>query len=294
MRAFRYDRPRTLEEALHLLDRHGDRCKVLAGGTALLLLLRNRLIAPEHVVDIGAIESLGTIEASNGAVRIGGTVTHRALERAPVIRECLPVISAMARELANVQVRNRGTLGGNICHADPASDPPTLLVALGATCVVESARRGARELPLADVLTGYYQTALAPDELLTEVRVPRLPAGSRAAFRRFVTSGEDRPIAAVGACLEVDAEGRCRDLRLAVGAAGATPVRVRAAEDHLRGRPVTEEALVEAGEIAAGNIEPLDDFRGSAEYRRAIVHVLVRRTVGACLPERGSARGGTQ
>lgn len=250
----------------------------------MLLLLRNRLITPENIVDIGAIESLGAIEVSNGAVRIGSLVTHRALERSMVIRDHVPVISAMARDLANVQVRNRGTLGGNICHADPASDPPTLLVALSATCVVRSARRGTRELPVADVFTGYYQTALEPDELLTELRVPLLGASSHACFRRFATSGEDRPIAAVGACLEVDASGKCRDLRLAVGAVGAIPVRAGHAEDRLRGQRVTATAIAEAAELAVANMEPLDDFRGSAEYRLGIARVLVKRTINACLP----------
>lgn len=252
----------------------------------MLLLLRNRLIAPEHIVDIGAIGSLTDIDALNGAVRIGSLVTHRALERSAVIREHFPVIGAMARELANVQVRNRGTLGGNICHADPASDPPTLLVALGATCVAQSARRGTRELPIADVFTGYYQTALEPDELLTELRVPLLSARSRAAFQRFVTSGEDRPIAAVSACLEIDASGRCRDLRVAVGAVGAIPVRAGLAEDSLRGQHVSATAIAEAAELAVLNMEPLDDFRGSAEYRLGVARVLVKRTIDACLQEK--------
>jgi carbon-monoxide dehydrogenase medium subunit len=136
------------------------------------------------------------------------------------------------------------------------------------------------------MLAGHYQTVLDPDELLTEVRVPRPTTSTRTAFQRFVTSGEDRPIAAVGACLELEADGRCRDVRLAVGAVGAIPVRAVGAEEHLRGQLLSEQAIAETAEHAVRDIEPLDDFRGSADYRRGVARVLVKRTIEACRQEK--------
>lgn len=283
MRGFAYHRPVTLDEALEVLHQHGDSCKVLAGGTALLLLMRNKLIAPPVILDVGGIRELAGVRVVNGHIQVGALTTHRAVERSADMRKHCAVLAEMARQAANLQVRNRGTIGGNLCHADPASDPPTLLLALDATCTIRSSLGGAREVTIGELITGYYQTSLSPEDLLVAITVPRLSSDVRAAYLRFVASAEDRPIATVGARLRLDGDRRCRDIRVAIGAVGAVPVRAIRMEERLLGEVIDRRLVAETADLAVDGLEALDDFRASAEYRLGVARVLVRRVLEQCL-----------
>ncbi len=280
---FQLHRPTTLDEASALLDRFGDAAAPYCGGTELLLLLKLRLAAFDHLVDLKGIDELAGVRVEDGALRIGAAVTHRALEREPLVLERLPALAAMERRVANIRVRSAGTLGGNLCFADPRSDPATFLLALDA---LAECRRGGgkpRRLPLAEFLIGPYQTALEQGEMLTAVRVPLPPPGSvlvhdKLAFR-------ERPAVTVTSLVRVE-QGRVAEARVAVGSAGPRPVRAVEAEASLLGldaRRPDGAALAEAGAAAASACGAVDDAHGSAEYKRHLVSVLVQRSVRSAL-----------
>ena len=260
-----------------MLTEHGENARPLAGGTSLVLLLRQRLAEPSHVVHIGNLGELRAIRiGGKGELRIGALATHAEIAAHPLIRERFPVIAEMASQVANPQVRNVATLGGNLCYADPASDPPTCLVALGARVRV---LRGTeeREIPLENFFKGYYETALGVGDVLVEVVVPPLPNGSVALYSRFITNpAEGRPLAAVALRLVRSAD-QCSEMRLVLGAVVPAPTRIPEAEKLLVGQKTTVELLARAADVAARAIEPIDDFRASADYRREVTRVITRR-----------------
>ena len=270
---FQLHRPRTVEEATAVLDRHPETASFYCGGTELLLLLKLGFASFEHLVDLKAIEELRGVRTEDGAVVIGGAVTHRALERDALVLERLPSLAAMERGVANVRVRNVGTLGGNLCFSDPHSDPATFLLALDAE--VESRRGGAaaRRLPLAEFVAGPYQTALAPGEVLTAVRVPLPPEGTRIVHRRF--KFHERPAVTVTCGVRVE-EGSIAEARVAVGSVGVRPVRAVDAERLLTGAPVGE-PFAAAAEAAAGASCAVEDANGSVQFKEHLVQVLVER-----------------
>ena len=278
MRDFAYLRPETIPEASGLLAEHGDACRMIAGGTALLLALRQRMAAPSHLVSLARIRALhGITYDEGGGLRIGALALHAQVAHSPLVRTHYPMLADMAARLANPQVRNQGTIGGNLCYADPATDPPSCLLALDARLLLSSAR-GTRLLPIADFLVDYYTTALAPDEILSEIRVPppRFERGYHARFHR--TAAEHRPL--VNMAVTMRCEGDVvDDVRLVVGATTTVPTRVRAAEDFLRGKTVTAAVARDAADIVAAGIDPISDVRGSETFRRDMVRVVARRTV---------------
>jgi aerobic carbon-monoxide dehydrogenase medium subunit len=276
---FDLHRAGSVEEARELLVRYGDDAAVICGGTELLLLLKLGFAAYGHLVDIKPIGELGGIRAENGALVIGSTVTHREIERSPVVLERLPALAAMERRVANIRVRNVGTLGGNLCFSDPHSDPATFLLALDAEVEYDSQRA-----LLADFLVGPYETALAHGQLLASVRIPVPPAGTGVAHRKLAF--HERPAATV-ACVVRLAEGRVADAKVAVGSVGARPVRASAAEQAVAGAdPADEAAVTRAAELAAEASKPVEDANGSVDYKANLVRVLVERTfrdaVAAC------------
>jgi len=280
VRSFDLLEPESVAEASRMLAGAGEQARLLAGGTFLILVMRQRLVSPGHLVDLGGVPGLRDIAVDERqGLRVGALVTHTAIERHAGIRAAFPVLAGMARRVANPQIRNAGTIGGNLCYGDPASDPPACLLALGAE--VRAVRdRDERVIPLDEFFTDAYETALAPDEVLTEVRVPPLPRGARAAYLRFVaTPADSRPLVSVGARVTRDGDGVCRDVRLALGAVTAVPRRLARAETFLRDRPLTPEALAHAGWLAAGEVEPTTDLRGSTDYKKRLVGVIVRRTL---------------
>jgi aerobic carbon-monoxide dehydrogenase medium subunit len=276
---FDLHRAGSVEEARELLVRYGEDAAVICGGTELLLLLKLGFAAYGHLVDIKPIGELGGIHAENGALVIGSTVTHREIERSPVVLERLPALAAMERRVANIRVRNVGTLGGNLCFSDPHSDPATFLLALDAEVEYDSQRA-----LLADFLVGPYETALAHGQLLASVRIPVPPAGTGVAHRKLAF--HERPAATVAGVVRLS-EGRVADAKVAVGSVGARPVRALGAEQALAGAdPADEVAITRAAELAAEASEPVEDANGSVDYKANLVRVLVERTfrdaVAAC------------
>ena len=280
MNAFDYRAPRAVEEALAALREYGDDARVVAGGTALVTMLRQHLVRPGCVVSLRDVQGLGRIEATNGSVRLGALVTHREAELSPLLQERLPVLSETFRRVATVRVRHMATVGGALAHADPNQDPPVTLLSLGASVELRHAG-GQRALPLDEFFRDYYETSIEPGELVTGVTVPLLPAASGAAFVKFLPrTADDYATVAVSAVVTVEPNGeRCRGARIALGSVGATPLRGRAAEALLAGEPLGEALLQAVGEAVKREVDPLSDHRGSAAYKREMAAVMVGRAL---------------
>ena len=278
---FDLHRARSPDDAHELLERYGEDAAVVCGGTELLLLLKLGFAAYGHLVDVKGIEELGGIQAENGTLVIGATATHREIERSPLVLERLPALAAMEREVANIRVRNVGTLGGNLCFSDPHSDPATFLLALDAEVDCDAGR-----MTLADFLVGPYETALGHGQLLRSVRIPLPDPGTGIAHRKL--SFHERPAATVAAAVQAN-KGTVVGARIAVGSVGARPVRVTAADEALIGKPATDTAaLAEAAVLAAEASGAVEDANGSVEYKEQLVRVLVERCVTAALADTGA------
>jgi carbon-monoxide dehydrogenase medium subunit len=284
---FERHRPETLEQATELLERHGDDAVAYVGGTELFLLFKFGFANQPHVIDLKAIDELRGIERRNGELRIGAAETHRSIERHATVRRGWPELAAMERGVGNLRVRTMGSIGGNLCFADPHSDPATFLLAMDAAL---EARRGGgrpRQIPLAELVSGPYVNTLEAGELLTTVLVPRLEPGAAIVHRKFIL--HERPAVTVACHLRLDGEG-LRDVRLAVGSAGVMVARAAAGEEMLEGATATElhDALERVGGLVADAAKPVKDSNGSVEYKRHLVAVLTRRAVLAAVEE---ARG---
>lgn len=269
---------RSVDEALGLL--RTDDAHVLAGGTALVLLMKQGLLRPARLVSVGAVTELTGIDRrTDGSLRVGALVTHEEAQRSPLVRaHCAALAEAFAR-VATPRIRGQATVGGNLAHADPAQDPPPMLMALGASAVIASAG-GERTVALDELFVDVFETVIAPGELLREIVVPPLAVGSRAAYLKFLPRTEDDyATVAVGAVARFAADGRCADLRIALGALGPTPLRARRVEDALRGEVLTKERVREAAVLARDEVEPVDDLRGSVAYKREMAVVWVERAI---------------
>lgn len=267
---FDLHRATSVDEARELLVRYGEDAAVICGGTELLLLLKLGFAAYGHLVDIRGITELGGIRAEGGALVVGSTVTHREIERSPLVLERLPSLAAMERRVANIRVRNVGTLGGNLCFSDPHSDPATYLLALDAEAELDG-----RRMPLSEFIRGPYQTALPQGQLLASVWIPVPAPGTVIAHRKFAF--HERPTATATCAVRLE-DGAVAGTRIAVGAVGVKAVRVTAAERVLAGKSAADaSALVEAAELAAEAAGAVDDANGSAEYKQQLVRVLVQR-----------------
>lgn len=278
----------TVAAATERLVEHGDDAVIYAGGTELLLLMKLRFAAATHLVDVKPIAELGGITVTDGTLRIGAAVTHRAIERSPLVAAGWPGIAAMERWVANLRVRNVGTLGGNLAFADPHSDPAAYLLASDAT-VVLGAGDARRRLPIDAFLLGPYTTALAPGELLVAIEVPAVPAGAGTSHQRFAF--HERPAVTVS-CLARVRDGTIAEARVAIGSVGAAAVRVPEAEALLAGLAADDPdpaVLAEAGRIAAAVSDPVEDANGSVEYKRHLVGVLVGRGLRSAVADATAA-----
>jgi carbon-monoxide dehydrogenase medium subunit len=280
MREFEFLEPASVAEASRMLADLGDECRVMAGGTALMLAMRQRMLMPSHIISVARIESLRGIDFDPArGLRIGALARHVDVADSPLVQRHYPMLAAMAAQVANPQVRHQGTLGGNLCYADPATDPPTCLMALGATVVLGSSR-GERVLTIEDFLVDYYATAMEPDEVLVEIRVPAPAQDLSGLHTRFLrTAAEHRPLVSIALAVR-GAGAQCREARLVVGASTPIPCRVPRAEAFLVGKTVTPDVAAQAAEIVAADISPVSDNRGSADFRRDMVRVVARRTIG--------------
>jgi carbon-monoxide dehydrogenase medium subunit len=279
---FELAEPRSLKEAIALLDAEDDSVRPIAGGTALMLMMKAGVFRPTRLVALRRVAGGETIElAADGCLHLGAQATLGALERTKGLREAFPVIAQTLRTLSNVRVRNVATIGGNLAHADPHMDLPPVLAALGAQVTI-AGPEGERKVAVENLFAGYYQTVLARNELIAKVTIPP-QGGKRAAYLKVTTrSADDWP--ALGVAVALDAEGRAvRNLDLFVSAATEKPTRLKTAEAVLRGVEANEANLKRAGEAAAEEVETMADARGSASYKKELVRVFVARAVRKAL-----------
>lgn len=271
--------PPTLEDCLVVLEQQGGDAKIVAGATAVSIMLRQRLLEPDVLVSVGHLPDLRYIELAEGVVRMGALVTHAEVARSPLVREAVPLLSRSFEVVGNVRVRAAATVGGVLAEADYASDPPTALLALDAAVVARS-RRGERIIPIANFFLDFYETVLKEDELITEVRVPVPPPGTVGVYEKFKTrSSEDRPCVGVAVLVRRTLEGRCEELRVAVGAASEVPVRLQEVDASAAGRTLTSDLAAAIAAAYASEIDTLDDARGSARFRTEMIRVWVRRAI---------------
>lgn len=275
-----FHRPATLDEAIALLDELREDARIVAGSTAVTIMLRQRLIAPAALVSIARVPGLSGVRRTDGWLEIGALATHRDVELSPLVRDAIPVLADTFAKVANVRVRNVATVGGVLAEADYASDPPAVLLALDAE-VVARGPGGERTIPLDAFFKGFYETDLAPDEVLTAVRVPVPPPSTGAIYEKYVTrSSEDRPCVGVMAALRFAGDGRTvEELRVAVAAAAETPQRFPDVEASARGKELGDALARAVADEYAGRIDTLDDLRGSSWYRTEMVRVWVRRAI---------------
>jgi aerobic carbon-monoxide dehydrogenase medium subunit len=281
--AFRYFAPRTLAEGLALLAEHGEEGKVLAGGQSLVPAMNFRLARPTALIDINRIGALDYVREQDGELRIGALARHARFEASVAEGPLGGFLPRIARHIAHLPIRVRGTFGGSLAYADPASEWCLLAVTLDAELVIAS-RRGSRTLRPPGYFVAALTTALEPDELLTEVRLPLLDADWRTGFAEFSRRAGDYALAMSAACLRME-DGRVIEARIGVGGAADRPQRITAAEQSLLGTYAEANARREAGNIAAEAIEPLSDVQASAEYRRDLVRAMVGRALAQACPE---------
>jgi len=281
---FEYRTPKSLKETHQALKEFGTDAKLIAGGTALIIMMKQRLVRPTCLINLQALRPLKGIEANNGALRIGSLATHREVESSALVKRVLPLLAETYHHVATVSIRNMATVGGGLAHADPNQDPPPTLIALGASVKVSSAN-GSRTLPLEEFFTDYYETVLQPDEVITDLFVPRMPANSAGAYLKFLPrTADDYATVSVAAVVTLEPGKKVfKDVRIALGSVGTTPIRAKEAEAVLRGQPVKPEALREAGEKAKGEVDPITDLRGSADYKQEMAAVFVRRALEKAL-----------
>ena len=278
---FELHRPSSVAEASDLLERLGDEAAVYCGGTELLLVAKLGFTDFKALVDVKGIPELSGVSA-NGELLIGGAVTHRELERSELVLSHWPALAAMERHVGNLRVRNTGTIGGNLCFADPHSDPATFLLAVGGEVTLQRGEAPGRRLSIDEFVRGPYLTALEPGELLVSVHVPRLADGVRVAHRKI--SFRERPAITVAVRLDVR-EGVVEEARVAVGSVNVRPVVAPSAEEILRGSDVGSLDVAAAGDAAATEVEPVEDLNGSVEYKRQLVRVVTARTLAAAVSQ---------
>lgn len=276
----------TVADALAAMKQHGDEGKVYAGGVALSILMKSRIYQPKALIDIARVKELSFIEGTpNGGLRIGAGTVHRLVETSPLVRERFPLLAEVFHNVATIRIRNQGTIGGNICFAEPASDPPAALLVLDARMKARRVDGRERIIPAGEFWTGYYECALGPDELLTEIEIDPLPPGFRTACTRFTTrSKEDKPCISISAAVAAEADGRtCRQVRVGLGGVEAIFRRLGAVEEGLAGKELTRQAIDGVLAGALGDLDPLTDIRASDSYRRQVTPVFIRRTIEKAL-----------
>jgi carbon-monoxide dehydrogenase medium subunit len=284
--AFDYHRPDTLDEALKLLKQHGDEAKVLSGGMSLLPMLKLRLASFAHLVDINRIPGLDYIKEEKGMLRIGAMTRQAALERSDLIKSKVPILADATPLIADPLVRNRGTIGGNVANGDPGNDQPAIMIALGATYVVQGGKE--RTIAAGQFYKGLYDTALARDEILTEIRIPAPPPKSGGAYVKLKRKTGDFAVAAAAVQLTLGKSGAVESCRIALTNASLTPVEAADAAKHLVGKTPDDKTIAEAAKMAAAKSQPSADRRGSVEYKKEMARVLTARALKKAVQRAGA------
>ena len=276
--SFEYLTPSKISDAIAMLQKHGEEAKILAGGHSLIPAMRLRLSEPGYLIDISGIQGLDYILEESGQLRIGAMTREVSLEESQIVREKYPLLLDTAKMIADPSVRNFATVGGNLAHGDPANDHPATMLALGASVVVEGPN-GSREIGIDDLFPDFFTTALEPEEILTEIRIPSPPSGSGGAYLKIERKVGDYAAAAVACQLNIDSSGFIQDIGIGLTNVGSTPIRASSAEQLLQGKKPDENMIAEAGRLSAADSEPTDDLRGNAEYKRALVDELTQRAI---------------
>ena len=287
---FEYHAPTSLEEAIGLLGQYGDDAKVLAGGQSLIPAMKLRLAQPGHLIDISRMPDLAGLTNSFEGLRIGALTRETALETSADVRERYAMLHDAAGVIADPLVRNLATVGGNIAHADPANDHPAVMLAYRAE-VEAQGPNGSRTIPIDDFFLGAFETALAPDEILTAIRIPAPPAQSGGAYVKFERKVGDYAIAAAAVQLALDADGTIASAGLALTNAGYTPIRSSRAEEALVGQAASDEAFKRAADLAAEDADPTGDLRGDADYKRAMARTMTLRALRIAAQRAGGQAG---
>jgi aerobic carbon-monoxide dehydrogenase medium subunit len=280
--AFEYFAPKSLDEALRLADRHGGEAKLLAGGHSLLPLMKLRLAAPRYVIDLGRVRALRSIREEDGRLIVGALATHADVESSEVVRLKCPLLAETAGHIGDVQVRNRGTIGGSLAHADPAADYPAAILALDAEIVAASSS-GTRTIPATKFFLDLLTTALRPGEILTEIRLPELGPNIGSSYQKLHQPASGFALVGVAARVALDPAGKVASIGLGVTGVAVRPYRATAAEQTLAGKKPNPKLIAEAAAKVADGVEPLADIHASAVYRRAAAAVYARRAIEAAL-----------
>jgi CO/xanthine dehydrogenase FAD-binding subunit len=280
MKNFEYFSPQNVKEAYTSLSQYPEEAKIIAGGQSLLILLKQRLISPSYLIDIKGISDLDYIRYDEkDGLRIGALTTHRTIEMSPVVREKFFILAEMERRLASIQIRNWGTLGGNLCHGDPASDLAPPLIALDAETKL-TGPAGERVVKMEEFFKDYYETVLRFDEILAEIHVPVVPQGGGIYVKTSIRE-TDMALAGVATFIVMDPKNHkmCKDIRIVMGSVGPTPIRAIRGEEALRGQKIDDRLIEKAAQIASEDSEPISDIHASEEYKKEMVKVLVKQTV---------------
>jgi aerobic carbon-monoxide dehydrogenase medium subunit len=274
LRRFSIHQPKSVAEASQMLAEFGEKGRLYAGGTELLLAMKHDLLRYEHLIDVKTIPGLNNIELKSGALSIGGTATHRAIEHSPVVKQSLPVLAQMERNVANVRVRASGTLGGNLCFAEPHSDPATLLLALGAKAHLQR-QSAKRTVTIDQLITGSYETSLANDELLEGIEIPVPSKSQRIAYLKYQL--KERPTLGLALVLDIDGDN-IKGAKAVVGSVSAVPTQSEQTNRLLTGpKAQVEKQLADAADALAQAADPVDDLEGGADYKRHLIGVFLKR-----------------
>lgn len=279
-REFDYFDPTSIAEAMHLLGQYGEDAKIMAGGQSLLPMMKIRLVSPKVIVDLWRVRDFAYIREENGVIAIGAMTTHYMLHSSKLVQTKLPILAETAQVVGDPLVRNLGTIGGSAAHAAPNADYPAVVVALGAEMRIVGPKR-TRSLAAKDFFKDIFTTALEPNELLTEIRIPIPPSHAVGAYLKLSRRGTDFALVSVAAVLERGDGGRCRAARVVLGGVGPVPVEAKEAEELLKGKSVTSTLIQEVGEAAAKGLDPISDVQADAQYRIDVLKVYVRRALQA-------------
>ena len=283
---FDYLRPKTIPEAIALLQQYGDDAKILSGGQSLIPMMKLRLARPAYLIDINRIAGLSYVKEEDGHLKIGGLTREADLESSPLIRSKYPIILDTAHVIADPQVRNLATVAGNLAHGDPANDHPATMLALGAK-VVATGPAGARVIPIEDFFVSLFTTALASNEIVTEIQIPVPPSHSGGAYYKLERKVGDFATAAVAAQITLDGNGVCQQVGIGLTNVGPTPIKATKAEAFLRGKKLDEATLRQAAQLAADAAQPSSDLRGPAEYKKGLVKELAFRALSRAVKRAG-------
>jgi carbon-monoxide dehydrogenase medium subunit len=263
-----------------MLSDHQDTCKIICGGQSLLVVMRQGLLVTDHLIDIKGLDELNYITyGEKEGLKIGATTTHRTIEKSDLVKQKCPILVEIEKKVASIQIRNWGSIAGNLAHGDAqAGDLAPSLIALE-TKVKLGSSRGDRVMPLEEFYTGFFENALTVDELMVEIQVPPVQPRAATAYMKFNLIGNDQGIVGVASTMVVEENGACKDARIVLGNAGVTPIRAKNAEQILRGKNLGDDLLTEAAKTAAGEADPVSDIHASEEYRRHLIEILTKRMV---------------